>query len=66
MGQVDATASVKIYEKDGEDVRVGDEDAKLMVKSHWNISTFVILRFGKRELTVVGDDLTCAIGKCSR
>jgi hypothetical protein len=57
---IEVINKVQIYEKGGEDVPPG-KDAYLTIKSHWNLSERVILRFGKTELTVLAKDLIAAV-----
>jgi len=51
---------VPIYEVNGKEVNYIDE-SKLVVESHWNENDKVVLKFGRRNITVVARDLTSAI-----
>jgi len=51
---------IEIYEENDEEVPIGI-DKSLSVESHWNWNERVILRLGKRRITVIGRDLITAI-----
>lgn len=49
---------ITIYEINGEEIHGGKH---LELESHWNIKTFVILKFGKQKITVSTDELSRAM-----
>lgn len=51
---------VCVYEMDGQVCEGGDQPY-VVVKSHWNLDTRVVLLVGDSEVTVVGADLRKAI-----
>ena len=51
---------IRVYEIDGE-VCEGADQPYVIVKSHWNLDTRVVLLVGDSEVTVVGSDLRKAI-----
>lgn len=53
---------VTIYEVNGED-KSGDD--VLEIESHWNKDELVVIKFGKKSLTIRADELTEAIQRCS-
>ena len=66
MNRVKITASVKIYEIDGEDTPPVDAPV-VEVCTHWNHDELVVISTpeGKRY-TVVADDFGLAIKRCSQ
>ena len=62
MADVDVECNVKIYEVNGEESRaVGGPS--LMVRSHWNRGSMVVLVIDGKEYTVHGSDFARAIEK---
>ena len=62
---IDVRQEIKLYEVDGEAVTVLDHPV-LVVKSHWNQNTMVVLEIGtaeegKKVCTVLAADLEAAI-----
>lgn len=51
---------INVYEENGQDVPVG-ETKKISVESHWNRKNFVVIKIGKKTVTVVGSHLSEAI-----
>jgi len=51
---------VEIYEEDGEKVPIG-KSPYMLVESHWNHNEQVILKIGKKSITVIARDLETAI-----
>ena len=58
--QIKVINEVKVYEVDNEELAVG-KYPKLKIKSHWNRSSFVILEFEGKDITVVASSLAKAI-----
>ena len=52
---------IECYEKDGAEIQAGQDSPILIVESHWNRADFVVVKFGKTELTVAADELMAAI-----
>lgn len=60
-----STASVQIYEKDGEETKFKDSDNSLLkIKSHWNDGGMVRVCVEGIEITVSASDLEEAITAC--
>ena len=60
MSGIEVKQVIEIYEVDDKELLVG-KNVALGVDSHWNNNEFVVLRFGKKRLTVFGEDLKTAI-----
>ncbi len=63
MSKIEATAKVDILEIDGAIVPM-NEIEELTVLSHWNHGEWIVIKCGKTNITVDGDDLTEAVEKC--
>lgn len=66
MAKVDTTCKVKVYERNGNDVPIG-ENRDLIVESHWNRDSLVVLTvpWVKGSITVARSDLEKAIRNCT-
>lgn len=66
MAKVDTTSKVKVYERNGNDVAIG-ENLDLIVESHWNCSQLVVLTvpWMKGSITVAASDLEKALRNCT-
>lgn len=60
MARIKVAQEVKVYEVNEEEVGVGKEE-HITVDSHWNRREFVVIGFGDKKLTVVGNNLQTAI-----
>lgn len=58
--------TVPVHELNGKDVSPGNEQPKIIVRSHWNRDRFVVLRIGDQEYTVTGRDIITAIENAMR
>lgn len=59
---IDVENKVQLYEKDGEKYSsIGDGKEHLIVKNHWNDRDMVVLKLGKKRVTVSARDLEAAI-----
>ena len=57
---------INIYEISGEEC-TGIDSPKLKLESHWNrYREMVVLKFGKKEITVLVNDIIDAVKKCQR
>lgn len=52
--------TVEIYEENGKEIPIGTNKS-IRVESHWNRDESVILVFGRKHITVIGQDLITAI-----
>ena len=64
MARVQVKNEIEIYEIDGSET-FGAESSKMEILSHWNNHEMVVLRFAKKELTVVAADLETAINNAT-
>lgn len=65
MMRCNIKVSIPIDEVNGKEVSPGDKP-ELVVRSHWNNGRLVVLEAPEAGLlTVVGDELVCAIEKAS-
>ena len=58
---IEVTNYVTCYEENDEEVKPGKDYKKLVVKSHWNYSDWIVLELDGHSITVNGRDLTSAI-----
>lgn len=55
---------IEVYEVNGKEVEIG-ESRKMLIESHWNRDAFVILKFGKTNVTVTRSALDKAISNAT-
>jgi hypothetical protein len=58
---IKVTCEIKVYEID----HSNDPDEKVIVKSHWNEPSKVVLTVGSYERVVAAEDLIAAIKNCT-
>ena len=64
MRSLKTEIKVEIYELNGERIPVGRTE-NLLVLSHWNHGERITIVFNNQKMTVIADDLTEAIKRCS-
>jgi len=57
---IKVSSAVRIYERDADDIKIGEE-ASIEILSHWNVNSFVVLKFDRINITVDASDLKKAI-----
>jgi len=58
---IEVINSVPIYEIDGEEKGLPNDDETLQIKSHWNNNKMVIIKLNDKEVTVAAEDLEKAV-----
>lgn len=57
---IKSTNTMKVYELDGKETRIG-EAPEIVVESHWNKPTMIVLVVGGMRYTVFAPDLEAAL-----
>jgi len=58
---IKVTNKVRIHQKNGKDVKVGENDSELIVKSDWNMDTIIHLKYKDMNISVPAQALKTAI-----
>ena len=60
MSRVEVKQKIRVYEVNGNEVTLGEDDVVLGVNSHWIKRGLVVLDFRGEQFAVAGDDLILA------
>jgi len=60
MSKLKSTNEIDVYERDNKEC-LPSKEYKLIIQSHWNRSSMVVLKFEDTILTVSADELLMAI-----